>query len=593
VIAAVGLHAGRLVRPSEAGIPHVAEFRAPAAAFAFAAEALRMVDRYNERHTGDPLAARLGAHYDTLWFVGEDVIGDAPAVAAHLAGLAEPGTVCATPAALSRLGSAAGWDIREKGRTTVEGVQGEMPILMAKPRRQAAGTADLPGGEAAARPRVAPVAPVAPSVPVARTPGQEIAAAVTEIGRAVVNEIVERSRGINEEKVRAAIRRAGGHHGHHRDLATLDPAGVAEVPADYLEQRKKRAARKASGAVAGFVSHATSFALVGAGLVALNVLTGSSFPWAFFPIGGWAIGLISHWQGVRAARRKNREMQGLEGVSTEQLALVEKIQRTAAGFGAHAAAYGSVIAYLAGINLITSPGHLWFLYPLLGWGMGFAMHFTSYLARRRGLIQRLGEAGLPWRDIRLGRRVSGGHRIVSGPSRVTAGMEHYELVREAQSIRDRLLRQLEEDKEIGKRMGSDVAELLSTYSDQLEKLVLRNDDFSKTVASLTESGLEREIQDYRAKVGGTEHPALRREYEKALEQSERHLKSVRELRHQKEIMDLRIQSSFGLLRQLELDFVRLKNAEFSGEVEGLASIRTKSHEISDYLEGLEEADRTV
>lgn len=39
----------------------------------------------------------------------------------------------------------------------------------------------------------------------------------------------------------------------------------------------------------------------------------------------------------------------------------------------HAAAFVLVNAFLVALNLFTSPGHFWAVYPLLGWGLGFAI----------------------------------------------------------------------------------------------------------------------------------------------------------------------------------------------------------------------------
>jgi hypothetical protein len=42
--------------------------------------------------------------------------------------------------------------------------------------------------------------------------------------------------------------------------------------------------------------------------------------------------------------------------------------------------YGNLIAYIMSnvffliLNLITSPSHLWFYWPLLGWGIGVVVH---------------------------------------------------------------------------------------------------------------------------------------------------------------------------------------------------------------------------
>ena len=47
------------------------------------------------------------------------------------------------------------------------------------------------------------------------------------------------------------------------------------------------------------------------------------------------------------------------------------------GFYIHAVQYVVVIAGLAAINLVTSPGYLWFLWAALGWGIGVAFHGLS------------------------------------------------------------------------------------------------------------------------------------------------------------------------------------------------------------------------
>lgn len=43
-------------------------------------------------------------------------------------------------------------------------------------------------------------------------------------------------------------------------------------------------------------------------------------------------------------------------------------------FYSNLATYVCVIGFLAFINIMTSPGHLWFLWPAFGWGIGIAIH---------------------------------------------------------------------------------------------------------------------------------------------------------------------------------------------------------------------------
>ena len=47
------------------------------------------------------------------------------------------------------------------------------------------------------------------------------------------------------------------------------------------------------------------------------------------------------------------------------------------GFYGNLSSYIIVNAGLLILNLVTSPSHLWFFYPLLGWGIGVVIHAMS------------------------------------------------------------------------------------------------------------------------------------------------------------------------------------------------------------------------
>ena len=65
-------------------------------------------------------------------------------------------------------------------------------------------------------------------------------------------------------------------------------------------------------------------------------------------------------------------------------------------FYKHLAAYALVNIALLAINLATSPGTLWFHWPLLGWGVAIAAHAARVyrVGRGPGLRQRLEEQEL-------------------------------------------------------------------------------------------------------------------------------------------------------------------------------------------------------
>jgi hypothetical protein len=58
--------------------------------------------------------------------------------------------------------------------------------------------------------------------------------------------------------------------------------------------------------------------------------------------------------------------------------------RALRGFLIHFGIYVVVVALLAAINLHRHPEHLWFIWVLLGWGIGVAAHGLALLLRRSG-----------------------------------------------------------------------------------------------------------------------------------------------------------------------------------------------------------------
>ena len=64
----------------------------------------------------------------------------------------------------------------------------------------------------------------------------------------------------------------------------------------------------------------------------------------------------------------------------------QPVARRKVGLRIHAAVYAAVNVLLITINLSTAPWHLWFQWPLLGWGIGLLAHAVaafSLSGRRR------------------------------------------------------------------------------------------------------------------------------------------------------------------------------------------------------------------
>jgi hypothetical protein len=51
------------------------------------------------------------------------------------------------------------------------------------------------------------------------------------------------------------------------------------------------------------------------------------------------------------------------------------LRREKQGFTIHAAIYGCVNTCLIALNILTVPQVPWFIFPLVGWGIGLASHY--------------------------------------------------------------------------------------------------------------------------------------------------------------------------------------------------------------------------
>ncbi|MGO1118264.1 2TM domain-containing protein [Rhodovibrionaceae bacterium A322] len=70
------------------------------------------------------------------------------------------------------------------------------------------------------------------------------------------------------------------------------------------------------------------------------------------------------------------DTQAAPELSSEEQEAMEYV-RDIKGFYNHALQYGLVMVGLTIINLVTSPGYFWVIWPALGWGIGLAIHGLS------------------------------------------------------------------------------------------------------------------------------------------------------------------------------------------------------------------------
>jgi uncharacterized membrane protein len=83
--------------------------------------------------------------------------------------------------------------------------------------------------------------------------------------------------------------------------------GGSGMPDKLTEEQVYELAKKRVEARRGFVIHLVVYVGVNAMLVCLwFFVSGRGFPWFVFPLGGWGIGLVSHYFHMSAYREADR-----------------------------------------------------------------------------------------------------------------------------------------------------------------------------------------------------------------------------------------------------------------------------------------------
>ena len=420
------------------------------------------------------------------------------------------------------------------------------------------------------------------------TPKDELVHAVSELEYRFEEEV---RKGLNAafsgrreaRRARHAERRASkSPEGRwERKLPESSFRSKAESLQDF-EEYAQRVRKEARSAKASFIGHLIPFIAVNAGLMALNAAVSPSFPWAVFPFGGWAIGLLEHYASVLRRGERARELGKMPPLDPDRLELFKKLQKKKDSIWLHLASTISTTGFLAAVNLIVSPQFLWFLFPAVGMGIGLVSHSAAYAAGKSELeAELLDSLGLSSPSSR-----TKAPPVDFGPYRP--------LVDEARALRLAIAEFVPVGK-IKKRKGKvvsdsivdeDLLPTVDSYVEQVALLAKRTYEADRIMELIPADALNADKEAVLVKLKGTPGEGLRREYEKTLSELEKQETSYAELKDQRELLELRLRSSVMTLKQLRIDLARLSGMPSGGEEAAVSALRDKTAELNRYLSDL-------
>lgn len=358
-----------------------------------------------------------------------------------------------------------------------------------------------------------------------------------------------------------------------RDIAekVSDSLGISKKSKTFEWKKEKIIKAKKKSSV-NFPVHLTAFAMVNAFLMALNFTIAGPYPWFYFALGGWGIGLLSHLQSLLNKRREAKEVEKIESMPDKLFRVFRGLQRSISRFRHHAMAFLSVNAYVFGINMITSRSFLWFLIVIGIWAPGLLAHWVAYTARKRILKSELKALGVDMKDLRR-----------AGISIKDSASDNYQnLYAKAVELKESILKEIKEDKNLKMQWG-EMEPALNKYTEQIKDLMHKSRELDKILSTCSLLDIEQELSDLKEKQAHAQSAVLKNEYKRSITQFEKHRKSIIDIVNQKEIISVRLSSAIALLNQIKLDTVRMKHAQNINDNYSFKELQQKTDEIQEYL----------
>jgi class 3 adenylate cyclase len=591
VAATSARHGGRVV--ASEGCSFLLEFPNTLSAVRYGLALHEAVDAHNDEHVAHTLNLRVGVHLGDIAFTPHGAHGDGVDTAARLKSSVAGAGMCVSQDVHNQVARRLEARFRESGDVSVPETGSSVRafrVVKHSAAHSAARTADDDAGSTSERETegeppdwdaimdmvVARIKRAGRRIDVERL-RRELPIQGPEFDR-FLDKLVERgflSRFPHDPAPSPTERgypREGHRHG--RKSRRRDPARRDDSPSmDFARYQvyREQVTEGAAKAWTGFWPHLTSFAMVNGALFVLWLSTGAGHPWFYYPLGGWGIGLISHWATIKAKERERRDVERYEALNAEETKALKKLHKAKGGLISNLAATLSVTGFLFGINMITSPGFPWFLFPAAGMGIGLVSSLANYSNQRRRARKVLQDAK---------------SRPAPAFVQAEAHANEPELIREAERLRASIREQISRLDSAHEHVGRDIPELLDRYVQQIRELYRRTEELDRIVAEVPMQELREDRERLRSRIGGTEQQKLRNEYERSIAEIDRQERSWGELRDQREILDLRSRSAINSLKQIQLDLARMKAVP--GLEESTAALRERSAELSRYLEDLRE-----
>lgn len=292
----------------------------------------------------------------------------------------------------------------------------------------------------------------------------------------------------------------------------------------------------------------------------------------------------------RSLQKKNKSKR--RPLTMEQEYALKK-HKVTTDMRSHIAAFISVNLFLFAIYMLTSPfGFPWFLFPLLGWGIGLLTHLLTYKQDIKKIDILYANRGL---DTTKDYTNPENLKMISSKTQNDLQMEESEMtkldepylsyVRDSNELSTSLLVQIKDSKNVDKELTEQIKNSLVHYTEKIQYLAKRGQFLEQAIIYFEKNDPEQEKKNIQDTLNDDSvDDTTKKEYENAMRMLDKQQTSLDKLLKVKDTISARLKTSLITLKTLQLDFIRLQYITDESAEDAINSINQKTEEIDEYID---------
>jgi len=168
--------------------------------------------------------------------------------------------------------------------------------------------------------------------------------------------------------------------------------------------------------------------------------------------------------------------------------------------------------------------------------------------------------------------------------------EYQQVQDNVQQIYREIIQLIEKSKDYDNDIVKDIKSMLDNYTNRINLLVERDKKLKSVESSFSIDTVDKTITSLQRKLTETTNQYLKDEYQTSISKYIKHKSSFQDLKDQREVVRLRINSAIMSLKQIKIDLIKMESmASLEQREQFFKTFEDKSNDLSNYLEFLEKS----